>query len=41
MGSASAIRPRLGLLDRSIVFLDVPELPKEVDARGGLLDLET
>ncbi len=38
---ASSVATEFTLLDRPIVFLDVPELLEEVDRRGGLLDLET
>lgn len=41
MTDASSVATEFTLLDRPIVFLDVPELLKEVDGRGGLLDLDT
>ncbi len=41
MTDASSVATEFTLLDRPIVFLDVPELLGEVDARGGLLDLES
>lgn len=41
MTDASSVATEFTLLDRPIVFLDVPELLKEVEQRGGLLDLDT
>jgi choline kinase len=41
MTDASSVATEFTLLDRPIVFLDVPELLKEVTGRGGVLDLET
>lgn len=38
---ASSVSVEYTLLDRPIVFLDVPELLKDVVERGGALDLET
>jgi CDP-glycerol:poly(glycerophosphate) glycerophosphotransferase len=38
---ASSVSVEYTLLDRPIVFLDVPELLKDVVDRGGALDLET
>ncbi len=41
MTDASSVATEFTLLDRPIVFLDVPELLRDVETRGGLLDLET
>jgi choline kinase len=41
MTDASSVATEFTLLDRPIVFLDVPELLNEVGPRGGILDLET
>jgi CDP-glycerol glycerophosphotransferase (TagB/SpsB family) len=38
---ASSVSVEYSLLDRPIVFLDVPELLKDVVDRGGALDLDT